>query len=660
MHVRMTSRIAAVITIQLLLLLYGLSAGTFHQSSNFLQVSSPIKQPEPQKQSINKFRKPHIDLFEYDGDYYLEQNLPGSTHLLKLSDFNQQLNISCPDHLPSSASHILSAEVIFGVYKLDRSYYLALVKESSPLSTLTAIPGIREVKEVRFIPLSVKSKNPVDELVHNKVLELLLETVRSHTFYYSTSTFDLTRTMQSNFISSKLQYKKPSWRDCDDRFFWNFNILHDLVVEKVDDIWITPIVNAWISSQPIETSSSSSMKNKYVLSLISRRSRLRQGPRYVKRGVDLSGNVANLVETEQIVAGSAGQVSSFVQVRGSVPLFWSQPEVWKLRPAIQLARDIDINARVVKTHLFKLASQYKYIESRYKLKNQHSDSMLESSRSEDIAIEESCQGMTIVNLIDKCSGQGELGNWLAYCLSLAQSQSIPLLQSEPTTVSSTDGINTGSAVSEIGGNRSGRRMGDQSSLDMRADETLTQWKQRVRAHQALREKTSTSLSSSKLLPRSSTQSIPGVNFMRDNDEDMYKKDDEIPTTFIKNNPDLLDRLITTVENYSLVIGNKSTHTSTVAGTKTHRLDVKLVWYDYHKKSSHSSVAGMKEIWAQLRPEFDAKKAMFVRLSESDDPQMQQKHLIRTNCIDCLDRTNVVQVSLIITIIFYFILILIIM
>lgn len=51
--------------------------------------------------------------------------------------------------------------------------------------------------------------------------------------------------------------------------------------------------------------------------------------RYLKRGVNENGRVANDVETEQIVfedvaEGSPIQISSVVQNRGSIPLFWSQ------------------------------------------------------------------------------------------------------------------------------------------------------------------------------------------------------------------------------------------------------------------------------------------------------------------------------------------------
>lgn len=51
--------------------------------------------------------------------------------------------------------------------------------------------------------------------------------------------------------------------------------------------------------------------------------------RYLKRGVNEKGRVANDVETEQVVIedapeGCPVQISSVVQNRGSIPLFWSQ------------------------------------------------------------------------------------------------------------------------------------------------------------------------------------------------------------------------------------------------------------------------------------------------------------------------------------------------
>ena len=72
--------------------------------------------------------------------------------------------------------------------------------------------------------------------------------------------------------------------------------------------------------------------------IISRRSTYRAGTRLFSRGVDANGNVSNYVETEQIVEVN-GTRSSFVQTRGSIPLFWQQAPNLKYKPAPKLSAD---------------------------------------------------------------------------------------------------------------------------------------------------------------------------------------------------------------------------------------------------------------------------------------------------------------------------------
>lgn len=81
-------------------------------------------------------------------------------------------------------------------------------------------------------------------------------------------------------------------------------------------------------------------------SLISRRSRFRAGffhiylttrTRFNMRGIDDSGNVANFVETEQIVEiPSANTVTSFCQTRGSIPVYWRQIPCVKYTPKLRV------------------------------------------------------------------------------------------------------------------------------------------------------------------------------------------------------------------------------------------------------------------------------------------------------------------------------------
>ena len=68
------------------------------------------------------------------------------------------------------------------------------------------------------------------------------------------------------------------------------------------------------------------------------------GTRFLKRGCDFGGRPANHVETEQIVHDASmtshrtGKYTSFLQMRASVPCFWSQDLSTKIRPPISIDR----------------------------------------------------------------------------------------------------------------------------------------------------------------------------------------------------------------------------------------------------------------------------------------------------------------------------------
>lgn len=74
---------------------------------------------------------------------------------------------------------------------------------------------------------------------------------------------------------------------------------------------------------------------KFNMVLISRRNVQRAGTRMFMRGIDVNGNPANYVETEQIIEYNSYR-SSFVQIRGSIPLHWSQLPNLKYKPMLTL------------------------------------------------------------------------------------------------------------------------------------------------------------------------------------------------------------------------------------------------------------------------------------------------------------------------------------
>ena len=100
----------------------------------------------------------------------------------------------------------------------------------------------------------------------------------------------------------------------------------------------------------------------FLLTLISRRSTKRAGLRYLRRGTDDEGCTANSVETEQILSTptfntTQDKIFSFTQIRGSIPLFFSQSP-YSLKPQVSTWGSFDTNARAFKKHFLDLSSRY--------------------------------------------------------------------------------------------------------------------------------------------------------------------------------------------------------------------------------------------------------------------------------------------------------------
>lgn len=100
----------------------------------------------------------------------------------------------------------------------------------------------------------------------------------------------------------------------------------------------------------------------FLLTLISRRSIKRAGLRYLRRGTDDEGCTANSVETEQILSvptfsTTQDKIFSFTQIRGSIPLFFSQSP-YSLKPQVSTWGSFETNAQAFKKHFLDLSSRY--------------------------------------------------------------------------------------------------------------------------------------------------------------------------------------------------------------------------------------------------------------------------------------------------------------
>jgi SacI homology domain/Inositol phosphatase len=149
-------------------------------------------------------------------------------------------------------------------------------------------------------------------------------------YFYFSYGYDLSHCLQraAALEADSAASAAPLCERFDERFYWNRYAHAPLRQGNAPADYLLPLLRGCVQIYTFL------LRNKpFELALVSRRSRHHAGTRYRTRGIgDGQGSVANYVETEQILL-HRGTACSFVQTRGSVPLFWEQrPLKHKLNP----------------------------------------------------------------------------------------------------------------------------------------------------------------------------------------------------------------------------------------------------------------------------------------------------------------------------------------
>lgn len=175
-------------------------------------------------------------------------------------------------------------------------------------------------------------------------------------FFFS-YTYDLTHSLQHNFImSSPNTFPIPPFKEM---YEWNKYQTEDMkqvLGDTTASLWTLPIIHGSFQQRRF------SLFGRTVdLILMARRSRHYAGTRYLKRGVSVHGKVANDCEMEQIVqldSGLQATFASYVQMRGSIPTYWYQEtSVTMPKPPILVDR-VDSNFLATQSHFSDLIKRY--------------------------------------------------------------------------------------------------------------------------------------------------------------------------------------------------------------------------------------------------------------------------------------------------------------
>ncbi|KAG7460867.1 hypothetical protein MATL_G00203470 [Megalops atlanticus] len=290
----------------------------------------------------------------------------------------------------SGLSRAVSAYGIVGFVRFLEGYYIILITKRRKMADIGG-HSIYKIEDTNMIYIpndSVRVTHP-DEARYVRIFQ---NVDLSSNFYFSYS-YDLSHSLQHNLTLLNMpfdvgkaepeeeeeevheQSRQDSFDIFEDeglptqvvlgirnepyaKYVWNGKLL-----EKIKDIvhpdWLMYIIHGFcgqskllIYGRPVH------------VTLIARRSSKFAGTRFLKRGANCEGDVANEVETEQIIhdasvmSFTAGSYSSYVQVRGSVPLYWSQDiSTMMPKPPIRLDQ-ADPYAHVAALHFDQMLQRF--------------------------------------------------------------------------------------------------------------------------------------------------------------------------------------------------------------------------------------------------------------------------------------------------------------
>ncbi|KAK4199132.1 putative inositol-1,4,5-trisphosphate 5-phosphatase [Triangularia verruculosa] len=302
-------------------------------------------------------------------------------------EFSPNSNNLLNDYRPLTPRPIYGT---LGLISIGRDVFLCVITQASRVATIRPGETVERIEAVQFFCLNtadyddiiVDAYNDVDSdaasvygqgLGRNQIVEHpcqeLQKLLGNGTFYYSTD-FDVTNRMQDRPADAEAF----NIDNFDESFLWNSFMIRPLVEfrsrlqqqarEDLDASRIlTSAIRGFCRSWAIPQSSAPLRTGKTglpsYLTVTSRLSCKRAGTRFNARGIDDDGNVANFVETETTYWSPEGVVFSYVQVRGSVPVFWEQAAV--LMPnqqKISITRSADGTQPAFDKHFSDLEKAY--------------------------------------------------------------------------------------------------------------------------------------------------------------------------------------------------------------------------------------------------------------------------------------------------------------
>jgi len=239
---------------------------------------------------------------------------------------------------------------ILGYIETKKNGYILCASQTSFAGRILET-RIDKIEKFCYIPEIENNIDAEDE----SYLKMFDDFLERNPLYYSDK-LDLTVSTLNLQKSMKTTPKSNIFKYTISQYCWNYSMAKRFDSEGMDE-FIYPVINGFFGARKV-----SDENNDLHYILIGRKDDRRSGMRFLIRGADENGNVANTVETEELVTykDKEGYVNicSFIQIRGSIPIIWKQEPNLQLNPKIKPEDDFTANCEVFKLHIEELFENY--------------------------------------------------------------------------------------------------------------------------------------------------------------------------------------------------------------------------------------------------------------------------------------------------------------
>ena len=256
---------------------------------------------------------------------------------------------------------------IVGCMEGKTQNYLVYIDEVDFISTYLGA-NVYEIKKFNYIPYDTDQIEPNDFVF----IQMMNDFLERNSLYYSDK-LDLSLSFQS--IGKRLEndpqaqsHDSEILRFSNDIYCWNrfliypYNRYYKQGYKEGQEnnegmqYFAFPIINGFFGS-----CKGNEYNDNVELFLIARKDVRRSGMRFLIRGADKDGNTANCVEIEEVLVYKENDnvtINSFVQMRGSIPLLWTQEPTVKLNPKIKVNENFVENYNAFSIHINELIERY--------------------------------------------------------------------------------------------------------------------------------------------------------------------------------------------------------------------------------------------------------------------------------------------------------------